>query len=74
VVHCKPVASVDQSDLEFSIPEDDEKYIYPDIELYVKGKIVRRRSERISTRPISPSGRIIFWIPYSLNAASVSRA
>ena len=38
VVHYKPIASVDQSDLEFLIPVDYEMYIDPDIKLYVKGK------------------------------------
>jgi hypothetical protein len=39
VVHYKPIASVDQNDLEFSIPEDHDTYIDLNIKLYVKGKI-----------------------------------
>jgi hypothetical protein len=33
VVHYKPIASVDQSDLEFLIPADYDTYIDPDIKL-----------------------------------------
>jgi hypothetical protein len=40
VVHYKPIASVDQNDLEFSIPEDHDTYIDLDIKFYVKGKRV----------------------------------
>ena len=40
VVHYKPIATVDQTDLEFSIPADNETYIDLDIKLYVKGKII----------------------------------
>ena len=39
VVVYKPIASVDQSDLEFLIPADYDTYIDPDIKLYVKGKL-----------------------------------
>jgi len=41
VVHYKPIASVDQSDLEFLIPADYDTYIDPDIKLYVKGKLAK---------------------------------
>ena len=37
----KPIASVDQSDLEFLIPTDNETYIDPDIKLYVRGKLTK---------------------------------
>ena len=40
VVHYKPIATVDQTDLEFSIPADNETYIDLDIKLYVKGKLI----------------------------------
>ena len=39
VVHSKPIATVDQNDLEFFIPGDSETYIDQDIKLYVRGKI-----------------------------------
>ena len=35
----KPIASIDQSDLEFLIPADSDSYIDLDIKLYVKGKL-----------------------------------
>ena len=37
----KPIASVDQSDLEFLIPADSETYIDPDIKVYVRGKLTK---------------------------------
>jgi hypothetical protein len=37
----KPVASVDQSDLELVIPEDLGSYLDLDIKLYVKGKLIK---------------------------------
>ena len=37
----KPKASVDQSDLEFLIPADNETYIDPNIKLYVRGKMTK---------------------------------
>jgi hypothetical protein len=40
VVHFKPFATVDQNDLEFLIPGDNETYIDQDIKLYVRGKII----------------------------------
>jgi hypothetical protein len=36
-----PIASIDQSDLEFLIPGDSETYVDLDIKLYVRGKIVK---------------------------------
>ena len=41
VVHHKPVASVDQSDLEFLIPADCDTYIDTDFKLYVRGKLTK---------------------------------
>jgi len=40
VVHYKPIATVNQNDLEFLIPGDSETYIDQDIKLYVRGKII----------------------------------
>jgi len=36
----KPIAPVDQIDLEFLIPADKGNYIHLDIQLYVRGKLV----------------------------------
>jgi len=40
VVNYKPIATVDQNDLEFLIPGDSEIYIDQDIKLCVRGKII----------------------------------
>jgi hypothetical protein len=40
VVHIKPIASVDQNNLEFLVPGDNETYIDQDIKLFVRGKII----------------------------------
>jgi hypothetical protein len=37
----KPIASVDQRDLEFLIPADNETYIDPDIKVYIRGKLTK---------------------------------
>ena len=36
----KPIAPVEQNDLEFLIPGDKDNYIRLDIQLYVRGKLV----------------------------------
>jgi len=40
VVHYKPIATVDQNDLEFLIPGDTETYIDLDIKLFVKSRLI----------------------------------
>ena len=40
VVHIKPIASVDQNNLEFLVPGDNETYIDREIKLYVRGKLI----------------------------------
>jgi len=37
----KPIASVDHSDLEYLIPAYNERYIDPDIKVYVRGKLIK---------------------------------
>jgi hypothetical protein len=37
----KPIASVEQSDLEFLIPADNDTYIDLNIKLYIRGKLVK---------------------------------
>jgi hypothetical protein len=48
----RPIASVDQSDLEFLIPAEHDTYIDLNIKLYVRGKLTRPTG-RIWTRQIS---------------------
>jgi len=40
VVHYKPLATVDQNDLEFFIPGDTVTYIDLDVKLFVKGRLI----------------------------------
>jgi hypothetical protein len=37
----KPLASIDQSDLEFLIPADLDTYVNPDIKRYIRGKFTK---------------------------------
>jgi len=37
----KPIASIDQTDIEFLIPGDGETYIDLDLKLYIKGKLMK---------------------------------
>ena len=37
----KPIASLDQSDLEFLIPTDQDTYIDLNIRLYIRGKLTK---------------------------------
>jgi len=37
----KPIDSVQQSDLEFLIPADNDTYVYLNIKLYIRGKLVK---------------------------------
>jgi hypothetical protein len=41
VVVYNPISSVDQTDLEFLIPEDNDTYVDPDIKLYIRGKFTK---------------------------------
>jgi hypothetical protein len=40
-VDYKPLAPIDQSDLEFLIPADLDTYVNPDIKLYIRGKFTK---------------------------------
>ena len=40
MVHIKPIATVDQNNLEFFVPGDNETYIDQDIKLYDRGKLI----------------------------------
>jgi hypothetical protein len=37
----KPIASVDQNDLEFNITAENDTYVDPNIKLYIKGQLVK---------------------------------
>jgi hypothetical protein len=49
VVVYKPIASVDQSDLEFLIRADYDTYVDPDIKLYIKGKLTKADGTDLDT-------------------------
>jgi hypothetical protein len=36
----KPNTAIDQSDLEFTIPKDDERYIDPNMQVYINGQLL----------------------------------
>ena len=38
----KPIASVDQTDIEFSVPGDSETYIDLELKLFIKGKLTKK--------------------------------
>ena len=43
----KPIASIDQSDIEFLIPGDSETYIDLDLKLYIKGKLLKEDNTQL---------------------------
>jgi hypothetical protein len=44
----KPIAAVDQNDLEFLIPADDETYIDTAIKMYIKGRLVKEDDSELA--------------------------
>ena len=44
----KPIASVDQSDIEFLIPGDSDKYIDLDLKLFIKGKLMKEDGRNLT--------------------------
>jgi hypothetical protein len=69
VVHYKPIATVDQTDFEFSIPAYSETYIDLDIKLYVKGKLTSVDGKDLNATDLRLE-RIISSIPCSVNVVS----
>jgi hypothetical protein len=49
----KPIASVDQSDLEFLIPADSETYKDLDIKLYVRGKLTTKDGTPLDNKDLT---------------------
>jgi len=49
VVRCKPIATVDQNDLEFFVPGDNETCIDQDIKLYVRGMLIAADGNDLDT-------------------------
>jgi hypothetical protein len=49
----KPIASVEQSDLEFLIPADNETYIDVDIKLYIRGKLTAKDGTPLDNKDLT---------------------
>jgi hypothetical protein len=49
----RPIASVDQSDLEFLIPADNETYVDLDIKLYVRGKLTAKNGTPMDNKDLT---------------------
>jgi len=43
----KPIASIDQTDIEFLIPGDSETYIDLDLHLYIKGRLLKEDTNAV---------------------------
>jgi len=54
VVRYKPIATVDQNDLEFLAPGDNETYIDLNFKLFVKGMLLGADGVKLSTPQITP--------------------
>ena len=63
----KPIASLDQSDLEFLIPADHDTYIDLNIQLYIRGKLVKADGTALKPRTIH-AWLTIYYILYSSSA------
>ena len=66
----KPIPSVEQSDLEFVIPDDPHIYLDLDIKLYVKGKLVKLDGTILDNKHFMRE-QIISFIISSINATFV---
>ena len=64
----KPIASIDQLDIEFLIPGDSETYIDLDLKLYIKGKLTKEIIHSWETL-ITQQELTIFYTLSSVNAA-----
>jgi len=45
----KPIASVEQSDLEYQIPADNDEYVDLNIKLYIRGKLMNADGTNFTT-------------------------
>jgi len=53
-VKYKPIASVNQSDLEFFIPGDNDRYIDLDIKVYIRGKLTKAYGTSLENTDFTP--------------------
>jgi hypothetical protein len=68
VVVYKPVASIDQSDLEFLIPSDYDTYVDPNIKLYIRGKFTKADGSELDNTDFTAGA--LFYTLYSVNVPS----
>ena len=65
----KPIASVDQTDIEILIPGDSDTYIDPNLILFIRGKLVNNDGSDLAETD-NVAGIKNRLIPYSLNVQS----
>ena len=75
----KPIASLDQTDIEFLIPGDSETYIDLDLKRYIKGKLLKEDNTNLTntdyTAGINNLLRSIFsQCSISLNGTQITPA
>jgi hypothetical protein len=63
----KPTTVIDQRDLEFTIPKDDERYLDPDMQLYIKGQLLGANGAELDIKDYTAGVNML--ILYSINAA-----
>jgi hypothetical protein len=66
----KPLASLNQNDLEFSVPGDSMSYIDLYIKLFVKGRLEKADGTALDNTDFTP-GQIISFILSSVNVSSL---
>jgi len=64
----KPIAPVEQSDLEFLIPGDLDTYIDLDIKLYIRGKLISADGKDLEATDYTAVTNISYTL-YSVNVA-----
>ena len=50
----KPIASIDQTDIEFVIPGDSDIYIDLDVKLHIKGKLMKEDGRNLTDADYTP--------------------
>jgi hypothetical protein len=63
----KPTTAIDQRDIEFTIPGDDERYIDHSIQLYIKGQLLGGNGAELDIKDCTAAVNI-WYILYSSNA------
>jgi len=76
---CKPIAPVEQSDLEFLIPGDLDSYIDLDVKLYIRGKLISGNSKDLDATDFTAVTNNFLHSPFSqcnvtVNGVSITQA